>query len=255
MLKKPISIQLYTVREVIQERDAVSVLQEIADIGYKGVEGFGYGYTPPDFRKIVEDMGMVVSSYFGPVPTPENTSEVIDTALQLGVNQFVTGFWIPTFESRDSILAAAEGLNQALPHFQKAGLDLCLHNHWFEYEMLDGKYKMQHLLDAAPGVKLEIDVYWAASFGVNDPAAIVDQYKSMCPLLHVKDGPLVQGEPHTAVGSGKMDIPRTLAAADPKVTQWHVVELDECATDMMQAVAESYKYLVGNDLSEGNKPA
>jgi hypothetical protein len=42
-------------------------------------------------------------------------------------------------------------------------------------------------------------------------------------------------------------------AADPKVLQWLVVELDACATDMMRAVEDSYKYLTEAGLAEGNK--
>jgi len=35
--------------------------------------------------------------------------------------------------------------------------------------------------------------------------------------------------------------------------EWHIVELDRCATDMMMAVANSYAYLVGEGLSRGNR--
>ena len=56
-----------------------------------------------------------------------------------------------------------------------------------------------------------------------------------------------------AVGSGKNNIREIIAAADPKVLRWLVVELDRCDTDMTTAVAESYKYLVSNKLAEGNK--
>lgn len=100
---------------------------------------------------------------------------------------------------------------------------------------------------------MEIDIYWCANFGANNPAEVVSAYRDRAHLLHVKDGPLVKGEPHVAIGSGKMDIPTTLKAQDTTVTQWHVVELDECATDMMKAVKDSYDYLVTNSLALGNR--
>jgi hypothetical protein len=71
------------------------------------------------------------------------------------------------------------------------------------------------------------------------------------PVLHIKDGPLVQGQPHTAVGAGKMNIPAMVKAADPAVLSWLIVELDECATDMAKAVEESLKYLVKQGLGHG----
>ncbi|HVL39057.1 MAG TPA: TIM barrel protein, partial [Fimbriimonadaceae bacterium] len=215
MVKKPLSIQLYTVRDVIAESNPVEVLQRIADIGYEGVEGFGYGYSPQEFRRIVEDMGMVVSSYFGPIPNPQNITQIVETSQALGVKQFVTSFWIADYETVDDIRRTADTIAPAVEALGSAGLEFCLHNHWFEYEKIDGKYKMQHLLEMVPGVKLEIDIYWAAAFGQNDPAEIVREYRSITPLLHVKDGPLVQGEPHQALGDGKMDIAACLEAADP----------------------------------------
>ena len=61
-------------------------------------------------------------------------------------------------------------------------------------------------------------------------------------LLHVKDGPADDpGAPMVAVGAGVVDIPAILRA-NPAV-EWHLVELDRCATDMYEAVAESRKYL------------
>lgn len=250
---KPISIQLYTVREQAKDGNHLNILQQIADIGYKGVEGHGYGLTPTEFRKTVEDMGMLVSSYFGPFPDPENVNEFIDTAGALGTNLGVSGFWIPEFETMEAIHRTADRVRPALEKLTAAGITFGLHNHWFEFEEVEGKWAIQHLLDLVPELFLEIDIYWASAFGANDPAEVIRGYRDRAHLLHVKDGPLVKGEPHTAVGAGRMDIPATLAQVNPDVTQWYVVELDECATDMIEAVRESYNYLVSNDLAEGNR--
>ena len=56
-----------------------------------------------------------------------------------------------------------------------------------------------------------------------------------------------------AVGSGKVDVPAVIGAADPGTVEWLVVELDACATDMMTAIRESYEYLIGNNLAEGRR--
>jgi len=250
---KPISIQLYTVREQAKDGNHLAVLQRIADIGYKGVEGHGYGMTPTEFRMTVEGMGMVVSSYFGPFPDPDKINEFIDTAHGLGVNQTVSGFWIEDFESVDAIKRTADRVRPAIQTLKENGLTFSLHNHWFEFEPVEGRLAIDHLLEYAPELNLEIDIYWCAAFGANNPAEIVAKHRDRAPLLHVKDGPLVKGEPHTAVGSGKMDIPATLAAANPDVLKWLVVELDECGTDMLTAVEGSYNYLVGNGLASGNR--
>ena len=43
-----------------------------------------------------------------------------------------------------------------------------------------------------------------------------------------------------------------LAAADESV-EWLIVELDSCDTDMLQAVAESYRYLTTHGFAQGRK--
>jgi sugar phosphate isomerase/epimerase len=100
-------------------------------------------------------------------------------------------------------------------------------------------------------VQFEIDTYWASNFEACDPPEQVAKFKARTPYLHIKDGNLEKGQPMLAVGSGKMDFPAVIAAADPNVLRWLVVELDSCATDMLTAVADSYRYLVGNGLATG----
>jgi hypothetical protein len=56
----------------------------------------------------------------------------------------------------------------------------------------------------------------------------------------------------TALGEGVVDIPGVIAAGAGS-TEWLVVELDRCATDMMEAVNKSYKYLIAKGLARGSK--
>jgi sugar phosphate isomerase/epimerase len=66
--------------------------------------------------------------------------------------------------------------------------------------------------------------------------------------LHVKDGPVTRDDPMTAVGAGKMPVAEILAAS-PSV-EWNVVELDACATDMMEALADSITWLTSHGQGE-----
>jgi len=61
-------------------------------------------------------------------------------------------------------------------------------------------------------------------------------------LLHIKDGPCVKGEPMTAVGEGVMDFDAVMGAVGD-ACEWYIVELDSCATDMVEAVEKSATYL------------
>jgi hypothetical protein len=55
-------------------------------------------------------------------------------------------------------------------------------------------------------------------------------------------------DPNTAVGAGKMPVADILAA-QPSV-EWNVVEFDACATDVMEAVADSLTWLVNHGLAD-----
>ena len=58
----------------------------------------------------------------------------------------------------------------------------------------------------------------------------------------------------TAVGGGKMDMPG-IVEVSAATTDWYIVELDRCATDMRQACADSYTYLTTQGLARGQEIA
>ena len=250
---KPISVQLYSVRDEAA-KDFKGVLKKIADIGYKGVEPAGFnGMTPAEFRKTVEDLGMVISSSHGPWANPDNLGEVVDTAKILGIDLVSTGFGPNEFKDLDAIKKTADTVNKMVETLNKSGLKLFMHNHNWEFDKVNGRIAYDIFAELCPGVLFEIDTYWAANFGANDPAEQVAKFKKRTPLLHIKDGPLVKDSAMVAVGKGKMKIPEVIKAADPSVLRWLVVELDRCDTDMMEAIRQSYQYLTKNKLAEGRK--
>jgi sugar phosphate isomerase/epimerase len=126
------------------------------------------------------------------------------------------------------------------------------HNHSWEFESIGDTTPhqlMRQYLDAS--VFFEVDTYWAQTAGA-DAAQVVKELGSRAPLLHIKDGPATKEAPMTAVGEGKMDVPAIVKAGEGS-TEWLIVELDRCATDMMEAVEKSYTYLVGKGLARGNR--
>ena len=94
---------------------------------------------------------------------------------------------------------------------------------------------------------LELDTYWAA-VGGQDVPALLGRLGDRVRYLHVKDGPVTRDDPMTAVGAGRMPVAEILAA-EP-AADWHVVELDRCATDMMTAVGDSLAWLASHGLAQ-----
>jgi sugar phosphate isomerase/epimerase len=248
---KSISVQLYSLREAF-EQDFDAVLEGLAEIGYLGVEPFNlYGRSPRAFRSQVEDLGMTVSSSHTPWANRAEPGEIIETLGELGLNRAIAGFGPDDFQDMSAIRRTAQVCNGLLDRLAPHGLELALHNHWWEFALVEGQPAYHHLQALVPGLRFELDTYWAANFGACDPAVELARVRERTPLIHIKDGPLVPNEPHVAVGAGQMDIPAVIAAADEEVLEWVVVEIDACATDMRTAIADSYDYLIREKLATG----
>jgi sugar phosphate isomerase/epimerase len=248
----PVALQLYSVRDVIAKSDYETVVRQVAQIGYAGVETAGFpGTTPQAAGKLFKSLGLQVSSIHKfPIPTPADKQEIIDTLEALDTRNLVSGANPDDFKTAEATRATCEKLNSAAAMLAPYGVKLHVHNHWWEYLKVDEKYAYEYMFASlAPEVCLQIDTYWVKTAGV-DPAMIVKKLGQRAPLLHIKDGPAQKNVPMTAVGDGVMDIP-AIAKAAAGHTEWMIVEIDSCATDMIEAVRKSHQYLTSTGLARG----
>ena len=250
---KPISIQLYTVRDLIA-KEGLSVIKTIAGIGYAGIEigGTYYGKTAREFRKFADDLGLALSSSHFPLFDEAQRGRIVEESGVLGIKHVVSGFGPKEFESEASVKAAAEKLNLTATWFAAQGLEVSCHNH--DWEFRNPKFTAL-FYDSAPKANLQVDIYWVAVGGQN-PAEVIRRYARRVKLLHVKDGPgdpAKRDLPMTAVGQGKVDIPGAIRAAEYGELEWNIVEMDHCATDTMQAVRDSYDFLTQRGLASGKR--
>jgi len=146
--------------------------------------------------------------------------------------------------TRDSLSGVRELIsagNKAGAIAREHGLQFGMHNHWWEFEPLEGEQPIRLLHGLLhPDIFWQLDVYWAQTAGV-DPADWLLELMPRIGSLHLKDGSAVHGGTMTALGRGKVDVPRILHALSRPV-DW-VIELDECATDPLDAAQQSRVYL------------
>ena len=247
----PLALQLYSLRKAAA-KDFPAVLKDVAAMGYRGVETAGLqGMSAADVKKILDDLGMEVAACHAAMPTKDNISSLVDDAQALATTRIVSGRGADSFKTEQAARETAALCEEAATLAAENGLQLGYHNHWWEFQHdFNGSTPYDIFMAEAPSISCEIDVYWVADGGA-DPVALVEKLKSRTPLLHIKDGPLEENRLHTAVGVGVLDIPAIIGAADPGVTEWLIVELDNCATDMAEAVRESARYLIDGGLAEG----
>ena len=249
----PIAVQLYTVREALAG-DFRGVMERIAEIGYIGVEPIFSlpGTSLEAAATLFEELGLEVPSAHVPLPLGDDRGPVLNFMSLFGSGCIVSGKGPESFQTVVAIKRTCGLFNEAHAIAAEHGLQFAIHNHWWEFEQVDGRYVYHVMLDYLdPAVGFELDTYWVQAAGL-DPATVVKELGPRAPLLHLKDGPAKRDVPQVAVGQGTMDIP-AIVQASGETAEWLIVELDHCATDMLEAVEASYRYLVREGLAHGNQ--
>lgn len=241
---KPVSIQLWTVRNEIAELGMEAVLRRIAALGYDGFEPAGLGgLAPARVRVLADELGLKISSAHVQLPAGNKAAAVMDEQEALGNPHLIAGPMPDQVKTLDDVHRYVDACNEAASNTQTRGMTFGLHNHWWEFDTVleDGRSPHDVMLERLdPSVFFEVDVYWATVGGV-DAAGLVASLGARARYLHVKDGPVEPRAPMTAVGAGTVDI-NAILNAGPEVA-WHVVELDEYDGDMFEAVDQSRRWL------------
>ncbi len=250
-MTRPIALQMYAVREDLA-KDFDRVMDTIARIGYVGMELIHWipGATHEHAARRIQELGLKVPCAHVPPLVGADEASVIEFAQRFGVERLVTGRFADSFDTLDHIKETCDIYNQSAEAAKRYGYTLSIHNHWMEFERAaDGRYVYEIMLELLePSVMFEIDTYWVKTAGL-DPAEIIRKLGPRVNLLHLKDGPAAIEPPQVALGEGVMDIPTAVHAAES--AEWLIVELDHCATDMLEAVEKSYRYLVNEGLGHG----
>jgi sugar phosphate isomerase/epimerase len=248
-ISSPPALQLYTVREQLAT-GRMPVLRRIAAFGYGAVEPYDVRTDPQQLRADLDETGLAVCSVHAKALGEDADVLLRGTQAVGGGTVIVPSVPPERFADADAIAALAQELNEAAAKAADYGLRLGYHNHDFELaSLIGGRTGLEVLTDALdPTVILEVDTYWAA-VGGQDVPELLGRLGDRVRYLHVKDGPVVSREDwQTAVGGGRMPVAAILAACPS--AEWHVVELDRCATDMLTAVGDSLAWLAEHGLAK-----
>ena len=247
----PVALQLYTLREAAAQ-DYEGTVRKVADIGYAGVEPAGFpGTTPEAAARLFSDLGLEVCSAHLPLPVGDNQQESLDTAEALGIKRLVAGLGRDQVGSRDQIKSSCDRLNEGADACRSNGLTFGVHNHEWEYLEVEGDLVYKQMLEYLhKDIFFQIDAYWVQTAGP-DPAGVISELGNRAPLIHLKDGPCTREADMQALGEGITDFDSIVQAGGDNV-EWWIVELDRCATDMMEAVVKSHAFLTGKGYARGN---
>jgi sugar phosphate isomerase/epimerase len=244
-----LSVQLYTVREAIQE-DLAGTVARIAEIGFSQVEPYNFPAFPGlgDAMKAASLTAPTTHAHFVGISDGE-LGELFGAAKALGVERVIDPH-VPAERWQDagSVAEIAQQLNAAATVAAQHGLSIGYHNHAHEVEsIIGGRTALEVLTDSLDtSVGLEVDTYWVF-VGGQDPVALLERLGDRVVALHVKDGAGTKDDKdQTAVGSGTLPV-RSIIEAAPSALR--VIELDDSRGDRFQAIADSFAYLTKEGLA------
>jgi sugar phosphate isomerase/epimerase len=265
--KWDIGLQLYTVRDAMA-KDPAATLARVAKIGYNTVEGT---YAPGDekfynmdakaFADALKQNGLVMPSghYRLGEDAPEGEMKMkgtlmhewdraVEDAHTLGLKYMVCA-WLSPAERQglDHYKMIAGVFNKAGEKCKAAGIQLCYHNHDFEFDKQDGQFPYDVILDNTDHqlVKMEMDLYWVTKAN-QDPIDIISRHPGRFPLWHLKDLDKTPERSFTEVGNGVIDFPKIFTHAKEAGLKYWFVEQDKCPGDPFDSITQSIAYIKKN---------
>lgn len=250
--KKTIGLQLYTVRDKIQQ-NVKSTLEKVAQIGYNSVEAAGYnvndssfyGMPLKEFTSLLNSLGLTLNGSHT-VFELDAADKVIGDAAAAGAKYIVYPYLADQFRSDlDGWKMSAEKFNKMGEIAKKNGIQFGYHNHNFEFVETDGQIPYDLLVSQTDPslVTFEMDLYWVNRGGQN-PIDYFKKYPGRFQLWHVKDMVKTDDMFFAPVGTGRIDFQAIFAEKETSGMKYFFVEQDSFKDmDPFESIEISYKYL------------
>ena len=188
-MKFPIALQLYSVREDM-EKDFAGTIRKVKALGYDGVEFAGlFGHTAQEIKALCAEVGVTPVSAHVPFVDMMSDPDLLKVYAEIGckfvVIPYLTEEYRPGQPKFGEVIEGAKMLGKKA---KELGMQLCYHNHDFEFVKIDGEYALDVLYREVPAdlLETEIDTCWV-NVGGEDPAAYVRKYAGRARIVHLKD--------------------------------------------------------------------
>jgi sugar phosphate isomerase/epimerase len=241
-------IQLYTVRDVIPA-DPKGTIKQLADYGYtqiesyEGEQGMFWGMSNTEFKQYLDGLGLTcVSSH---CDNNKDFEKKAAQAAEIGMKYLISP-WVGPQKTLDDYKKIADSFNAKGEICKANGIRFAYHNHDYTFVELEGQMPQDVLMaNTDPGlVDYEMDIYWVVTPGA-DPIAWLQKYPNRWRLCHVKDRmkavPQAEKEASCDLGTGQIDYPKILKAAQGAGMQFYIVEQEkyENSTPMQSAQVDA----------------
>lgn len=192
----PIGFQLYTVRGEFS-RDVPGTLKALGQMGYKGVEFWGYGGTPKvyqqyaasDLRKLLDDNGLKCCGIHLELKalSGDNLKRTLENNEVLGNEYLNVAAAKEKMVSEETIAELAALLNQAAAECRPHKMMVGYHAHPFDFAKINGRFAWEILFSRAqPEVNMQMDIGNCLG-GNGDPIAMLKKFPGRTRTIHIKE--------------------------------------------------------------------
>lgn len=274
-----LGVMMMMLKDQVAEQGMWPVLQRLAEMDVHAVEVSQIPMTEENVAALergTKELGIEVGAISvalkpGPVATGDNLEEHFDKIVadcrRLGT-RFVRIGMMPftAMVSKEACEAWAAECEPAARKLAEQGITLCYHNHHVDLARFGDERIFDIVRRVAPSLHFEVDLHWVQRGGMA-PLDMLEAYSGVCKLIHVKDFRVVpvaqevvdlfaegkfaegfQGFLNIAqfaeVGSGNMNWPKLLPAAEAAGAEFFFIEQDETyGRDPFDCIADSRAYL------------
>jgi sugar phosphate isomerase/epimerase len=192
----PIGFQLYTVRGEFA-RDVPATLKALGQIGYKGVEFWGYEGTPKvykdysaaELRRLLDDNGLKCCGMHMELKalSGDNLQRTLENNKALGNQYLNVAAAKDKMGSVATIAELADFLNHAAAECRPHKMTVGYHAHPFDFVRIDGRFAWELLFSRTqPEINMQMDVGNCLSGG-GDPVAMLKEFPGRTRTIHIKE--------------------------------------------------------------------
>lgn len=231
--------------------------EDFEHYGFDDSNGHYYGYNAQEFKSILDDLGLSISSghyrFSDFLLIPEEdlfrfTDKCIEGALTMK-SKYITWPWLaPEYRNEDGFKLTASKLNLIGEQITQAGLGLAYHNHGFDFLEFNGKTGFEIIADETDAslVKLQLDMYWVMHSSSSTPSQIIEKYPGRIVMWHIKDMHKVSRD-YTELGNGSIDYREIMPDPDSSGLEFYYIEQGGNYTvNSLKSAADSARYFKNN---------
>lgn len=277
-----VALQMFSVRSTLTANPS-DTMRKVAALGYHNWETYpfdpaspyNYGLALPlnEAKALLKELDVTIigNHLLQNDLLLENRDELkrnLDYQAEIGcLCPGLAAIFVPDL---DGVLRCCDEMNAAAELCRERGMRFHFHNHWHEFQLMEGeKYMLDIIMENTDPklVDLEIDTYWVTRAGL-DPVDIMHRYSDRLTMLHQKDikpeaasnlnffakrdrhEPVMDRElwrqitqpyqkDYCEVGTGIMDIQRIIDAGNELGVKYISLEQDYTDRQEMESIAIS----------------